>query len=87
MGRAWSPGAFPTRAPLDLPIAPWRFQLKNLSSSRGHITFGAMGDSYYEYLLKLPLNKALSGSIAPYRYVQTDKTEPEWKEVRRKALL
>jgi len=31
-----------------------------------HITFGAMGDSYYEYLLKM--------------YVQTSKTEPEWKD-------
>merc|ERR1719428_2688590 len=37
-----------------------------------HITFGAMGDSYYEYLLKM--------------WVQTGKTEPEWKNEWKKAM-
>mmetsp|Transcript_157299 Transcript_157299/g.293448 ORF Transcript_157299/g.293448 Transcript_157299/m.293448 type:complete len:750 (+) Transcript_157299:33-2282(+) len=37
-----------------------------------HITFGAMGDSYYEYLLKM--------------YLQTGKVENEWKEVWKKAM-
>eukprot|EP00746_Dinoflagellata_sp_MGD_P165945 gnl/MRDRNA2_/MRDRNA2_95517_c0_seq1.p1 gnl/MRDRNA2_/MRDRNA2_95517_c0~~gnl/MRDRNA2_/MRDRNA2_95517_c0_seq1.p1 ORF type:complete len:717 (+),score=131.82 gnl/MRDRNA2_/MRDRNA2_95517_c0_seq1:51-2201(+) len=37
-----------------------------------HITFGAMGDSYYEYLLKM--------------WVQTGKTEPEWKNAWKKAM-
>merc|ERR1719188_2433114 len=31
-----------------------------------HITFGAMGDSYYEYLLKM--------------FLQTEQSEPEWKD-------
>lgn len=37
-----------------------------------HITFGAMGDSYYEYLVKV--------------WVQTDKMEPEWKDHWKKAM-
>jgi len=37
-----------------------------------HITFGAMGDSYYEYLLKM--------------YLQTSRTEPEWKDQWLKAM-
>eukprot|EP00928_Gymnodinium_smaydae_P038596 TRINITY_DN26599_c0_g1_i1.p1 TRINITY_DN26599_c0_g1~~TRINITY_DN26599_c0_g1_i1.p1 ORF type:complete len:670 (+),score=97.09 TRINITY_DN26599_c0_g1_i1:177-2186(+) len=54
-------------------LVPW-----GLSRSRpprpanNHITFGAMGDSYYEYLLKM--------------WVQTDKTEPEWKDAWKKAM-
>jgi len=36
------------------------------------ITFGAMGDSYYEYLLKM--------------WVQTGKTEPEWKDAWKRAM-
>merc|ERR1712100_867677 len=37
-----------------------------------HITFGAMGDSYYEYLLKV--------------YLQTAKTEPVWKDSWKQAM-
>lgn len=37
-----------------------------------HITFGAMGDSYYEYLLKM--------------YLQTSQTEPEWKDAWKRAM-
>ncbi|CAJ1355207.1 unnamed protein product, partial [Effrenium voratum] len=54
-------------------LVPW-----GLSSSgtprftNSHITLGAMGDSYYEYLLKL--------------YIQSDKTEPEWKDAWKRAM-
>lgn len=37
-----------------------------------HISFGAMGDSYYEYLLKV--------------WLQTGKTEPVWKDQWKKAM-
>eukprot|EP00927_Polykrikos_kofoidii_P067373 TRINITY_DN62869_c0_g1_i1.p1 TRINITY_DN62869_c0_g1~~TRINITY_DN62869_c0_g1_i1.p1 ORF type:complete len:709 (-),score=118.70 TRINITY_DN62869_c0_g1_i1:75-2123(-) len=37
-----------------------------------HITFGAMGDSYYEYLLKM--------------WMQTSKSEPEWKDEWKNAM-
>eukprot|EP00933_Yihiella_yeosuensis_P050702 TRINITY_DN4849_c0_g2_i1.p1 TRINITY_DN4849_c0_g2~~TRINITY_DN4849_c0_g2_i1.p1 ORF type:complete len:536 (+),score=114.93 TRINITY_DN4849_c0_g2_i1:223-1608(+) len=37
-----------------------------------HITFGAMGDSYYEYLLKM--------------FIQTEQSEPEWKEAWLRAM-
>lgn len=54
-------------------LVPWG--LSNAGTPRftnSHITFGAMGDSYYEYLLKL--------------YVQSDKTEPEWKDAWKRAM-
>jgi len=54
-------------------LVPWG--LSNAGAPRftnSHITFGAMGDSYYEYLLKL--------------YVQSGKTEPEWKEAWKRAI-
>eukprot|EP00929_Paragymnodinium_shiwhaense_P055563 TRINITY_DN27839_c0_g1_i1.p1 TRINITY_DN27839_c0_g1~~TRINITY_DN27839_c0_g1_i1.p1 ORF type:complete len:687 (+),score=184.46 TRINITY_DN27839_c0_g1_i1:151-2211(+) len=41
-------------------------------ATNSHITFGAMGDSYYEYLLKM--------------WVQTDKSESEWKEQWKEAM-
>lgn len=54
-------------------LVPW-----GLASSgpprftNSHITFGAMGDSYYEYLLKM--------------YLQTDRSEPEWINAWRRAM-
>ncbi|CAE7261298.1 MNS1 [Symbiodinium natans] len=52
-------------------LVPWG--LASSSPPRftnSHITFGAMGDSYYEYLLKM--------------YLQTDRSEPEWKNAWRR---
>eukprot|EP00438_Fugacium_kawagutii_P022733 Skav234315 [mRNA] locus=scaffold3847:10621:16089:- [translate_table: standard] len=54
-------------------LVPWG--LSNAGAPRfinGHITFGAMGDSYYEYLLKL--------------FIQSDKAEPEWKDAWKRAM-
>lgn len=43
------------RAPSPLPLKIMKICAKKSQghSCQGHITFGAMGDSYYEYLLKL----------------------------------
>jgi len=54
-------------------LVPWG--LSNTAPVRfanNVITFGAMGDSYYEYLLKM--------------HLQTGKTEPEWKDAWKRAM-
>lgn len=54
-------------------LIPWG--LSRTSPTRfvnSHVTMGAMGDSYYEYLIKT--------------YVQTDHKEVEWKDVWKKAM-
>jgi len=54
-------------------LVPWglnRDGPPHLTNS--HVTFGAMGDSYYEYLLKM--------------YVQTARTEGEWKDAWKKSM-
>lgn len=46
-------------------LAPWGLNKQgNAHFQNSHITFGAMGDSYYEYLLKM--------------WLQTSKTESDW---------
>mmetsp|Transcript_6179 Transcript_6179/g.15115 ORF Transcript_6179/g.15115 Transcript_6179/m.15115 type:complete len:693 (-) Transcript_6179:23-2101(-) len=54
-------------------LVPWGLSRQGAPRAiNQHITFGAMGDSYYEYLLKM--------------YLQTDSTEPEWKEAWERAM-
>eukprot|EP00931_Biecheleriopsis_adriatica_P086021 TRINITY_DN60760_c0_g1_i1.p1 TRINITY_DN60760_c0_g1~~TRINITY_DN60760_c0_g1_i1.p1 ORF type:complete len:703 (+),score=107.86 TRINITY_DN60760_c0_g1_i1:75-2183(+) len=54
-------------------LVPWGLSSSSPPRfSNNHITFGAMGDSYYEYLLKM--------------YLQTGSTEPEWKDAWRRAM-
>eukprot|EP00401_Gymnodinium_catenatum_P038727 CAMPEP_0117458532 /NCGR_PEP_ID=MMETSP0784-20121206/983_1 /TAXON_ID=39447 /ORGANISM="" /LENGTH=689 /DNA_ID=CAMNT_0005252061 /DNA_START=40 /DNA_END=2106 /DNA_ORIENTATION=- len=55
------------------PLVPWGLSQNGPPHLQNqHVTFGAMGDSYYEYLLKM--------------WVQTDKIEPEWKNEWKKAM-
>jgi len=54
-------------------LIPWGLnKVGQPRTQNNHITFGAMGDSYYEYLLKV--------------WLQTDKTEPIWKDTWKKAM-
>lgn len=54
-------------------LLPWGLSRKGpVRFVNNHITFGAMGDSYYEYLLKM--------------YLQTSQTEPEWIDAWKKAM-
>jgi len=55
-------------------IIPWGLNREGTPRfTNAHVTFGAMGDSYYEYLLKM--------------YLQTGKTEPAWKDAWKKAMV
>merc|ERR1711865_608563 len=54
-------------------LVPWGLNANGPPHfTNSHITFGAMGDSYYEYLLKM--------------WVQTGKKEGEWKDAWKKAM-
>eukprot|EP00930_Biecheleria_cincta_P027934 TRINITY_DN19516_c0_g2_i1.p1 TRINITY_DN19516_c0_g2~~TRINITY_DN19516_c0_g2_i1.p1 ORF type:complete len:700 (+),score=129.99 TRINITY_DN19516_c0_g2_i1:24-2102(+) len=54
-------------------LVPWGLSATApVRSTNNHITFGAMGDSYYEYLLKM--------------FLQTGSTEPEWKDAWKRAM-
>lgn len=55
-------------------LVPWGLNREGPPRyTNSHITLGAMGDSYYEYLLKM--------------YVQTSRTENEWKNAWKQAML
>jgi len=54
-------------------LVPWGLSKVGLPHFQNtHITLGAMGDSYYEYLLKV--------------WIQTAKTEPVWKDTWKQAM-
>jgi len=54
-------------------LVPWGLsRAPPVHPINSHITLGAMGDSYYEYLLKM--------------YVQTGRTEDEWSNAWRRAM-
>mmetsp|Transcript_97161 Transcript_97161/g.275245 ORF Transcript_97161/g.275245 Transcript_97161/m.275245 type:complete len:643 (-) Transcript_97161:68-1996(-) len=53
-------------------LVPWGLSRSAPRTVNSHITFGAMGDSYYEYLLKM--------------YLQTNQTESEWLVPWKKAM-
>mmetsp|Transcript_57151 Transcript_57151/g.121503 ORF Transcript_57151/g.121503 Transcript_57151/m.121503 type:complete len:745 (+) Transcript_57151:272-2506(+) len=54
-------------------LVPWGLSRTGTPRTiNNHITFGAMGDSYYEYLLKM--------------YLQTSETETEWLEAWKRAM-
>jgi mannosyl-oligosaccharide alpha-1,2-mannosidase len=56
-------------------LVPWGLSQAGSGTARAqnnHITFGAIGDSYYEYLLKV--------------WLQTAKTEPIWKDTWKQAM-